>query len=79
MKDDKVKKEIDEFKNFCGGSGDILYLHYWLQRKPNLTNNVVGGFLPKDKYDSTEIEISDENSSMSSSIGTCNPEKMWLW
>ena len=41
-----------DFKLFCDGRGDVLYLHMWLKIKPNLTSFVTGGLFDDDCFDS---------------------------
>ena len=48
------------FKQYCGGNGDVLYLHHWLLLKPNMLSNVEGGFSEHDKFDSIPAAHMDE-------------------
>lgn len=61
------------FKKFCKGMGDVLYLHHWLNVKPNLITHVDGGFLEQDKFDSNSNWQLDDKSMMS--FATDNIEK----
>ena len=41
-----------DFKPFCDGKADVLYLHKWLQIKTNLIDFFNGGLLEEDCFDS---------------------------
>ena len=41
-----------DFKPFCEGKADVLYLHKWLQIKTNLVGFVNSGLLEEDCFDS---------------------------
>jgi len=61
--------QYDQFREYCKGNGDVLYLWTCLNDKPGLIDHVKSGFFQIDTYDSLEHDFDSDDQSSVMEIG----------